>query len=138
MQAWALVGVGRAEFPKVDGEGSEDTGGKSFISDVDTPIPDNDKNGIEDVIVMNERVRSFSVMVDIEHPYRGDLIVRLISPQSTVYFLHRKEGKDKDDLRKIFPVTINNGENSIGSWTIRVSDHHHNDEGVFHRWSISW
>ena len=137
MKAWEAVGVGKALPPGTDHE-HESGGSNKIVSEVDLPIPDNDKSGVEDIITIKQRVRSLSISVDIEHPYRGDLTVRLISPQGHTYMLHRRKGKDQKNLKETYKRTLYNGENSVGDWTLKVTDFYRGDEGIFHKWSLSW
>ena len=110
---------------------------KTLTSHLDVKIPDNNSEGIEYQLEVHKSVRVLAVSVDIEHPYRGDLIVRVISPESQVYTLHRRDGRDEDDLKKTYRITLASSDNSVGNWTIKVSDHSQRDKGALKSWSIS-
>ena len=145
MQAWTAVGIGHIDYIDEEEMHSEEDGGKTppgekeiLNSEPHIAIPDNDRNGVKDMISVNRDVRSLTISVDIKHSYRGDLIVKLISPRSQVYTIHRQDGSSLRDLHKTRTVNLVSSDLSVGVWTIRVSDHSRRDTGILQHWSISF
>ena len=140
MQAWAAVGVGGIEEGHHQGKKSspQSPHGRTITSNIEMAIPDKDREGIEDVLYVDTGVRTLTVSVDIEHTYRGDLIVKLISPELESYTLHRRNGGRDDHLKKIYKIDLRFSDHSAGDWLLHVSDHAKRDEGILKKWSISW
>jgi len=107
-------------------------------------IPDNDQNGIRDVIIFGEvaTVSSVKVSVDIHHPYRGDLRLILISPSGICVVLHDRKGGSTRDLKGTFDVSsipdLRNFASQIlkGDWTLWVQDLAASDEGRLESWDL--
>ena len=138
MQAWAAVGVGQLPQNKGQDWKTPLAYGKTAVAETEAPIPDNDREGIEDVLYVEDDVQTLSISVDIEHSYRGDLIVKAISPESISYTLHRRHGGSRDNLQTTFRVVLQSKDHSAGDWVLQVSDHANKDEGILKKWSISW
>ena len=106
----------------------------------------------------NGVVSNIKFKLDIEHTWRGDLIIELISPIGTSLDLIRNQGGSNDNLSVVFDdtATINivgdttnftlgsyeprvpemalaivNGEDIQGIWTLRMCDDAGADEGTF-------
>jgi subtilisin-like proprotein convertase family protein len=47
---------------------------------------------------------TLKVGVDIQHPYRGDLVVDLIAPDGTAYSLSNRSGGSADNIVETFTV----------------------------------
>ena len=110
---------------------------KTWSSEVETAIPDNDANGVESAITITDTgvIRSFKVSIMIEHTYIGDLVVKLKNgTQEQV--LHNKEGGSADDLVKEYPLNSFNGAPIQGTWTLWMSDNANIDEGKLVSWEI--
>ena len=122
------------------------------------PIPDDGcfaNNYAEKIIVFNDpaitSITEVNVGVKIDHPWRGDLDVRIISPMSTEVQLHDESFSTSDDINAIFKdiasddmdnepdhdytlpyeadvfpetgsLSAFNGQNPNGTWTLRVCD----------------
>ena len=140
--AWAAVGVGNL-YDESTTQGTGENGGSSqeyskvLISHLDVKIPDDNDEGIKHQLEVHENVRFLAVSVDIEHSYRGDLIVKVISPKSQTYALHRRDGGEQNDLKKTYRIKLAPSDSSVGRWALKVSDHSKRDEGVLKSWSIS-
>ncbi|MCY4645233.1 MAG: M4 family metallopeptidase [Bacteriovoracales bacterium] len=144
MEAWAAVGVGRVEAQEINNPNSPPgTGGnhsdmESKKLHVNVDIPDNDEAGVRSTLSMEAHVRELSIAVTIVHSFRGDLLVKAISPRSQTYILHRRKGGKMNDLRETFPIKLLDSDHSVGNWTIVVSDHGKKDTGRFLNWKILW
>ncbi|WP_144394424.1 proprotein convertase P-domain-containing protein [Pleionea sediminis] len=112
---------------------------KTFLNDTVISIPDNNSNGITSVIEPND-IESYSqatINLSIQHTYRGDLKVRLISPLGREIVLHNRTGKSQDDLDISRVVTLSSNE-KIGAWQLLVSDHVPRDVGRLIQWSLKF
>ncbi|GIS43748.1 MAG: hypothetical protein Ct9H90mP16_08180 [Candidatus Poseidoniales archaeon] len=60
---------------------------------MNSAIPDNSSPGVNDTVTINDglRVEHVEVYVDIDHTYRGDLIITLTSPSGTESTLARNK-----------------------------------------------
>lgn len=85
-----------------------------------------------------------NVFVDIKHTYQGDLKVTVLSPIGTSVLLHNRTGGSTDDIITWYdtetepaePLSTLNGENSQGTWILRVEDLAGGDEGLLEAWSL--
>ena len=107
--------------------------------DSNLSIPDNSPSGVSSIITVesfNGQLTSVIVNVNIDHTYRGDLYVRLTSPQGTTTVLHNKTGGSADDLTISESLTDFQGEDPTGDFTLFVSDNASRDLGSLLSWSI--
>ncbi|MGP9800947.1 S8 family serine peptidase [Rheinheimera sp. NSM] len=102
-------------------------------------IPDNIADGIESVITVPQAGNVFGtdVGVNITHTWRGDLIVKLRSPQGTEHTLHNRTGGSEDDLIQNWQLDSFNGESMQGDWTLLVSDNAGLDTGTLNSWDLT-
>lgn len=108
-------------------------------------IPDADQRGVEDRIPIpaNGTVRAARVTLAITHPFRGDLVVELVSPSAVSALLHNRQGAGADDLKATFDETSVpalarlRGEPAGGEWTLRVRDVARQDVGTLDAWTLS-
>lgn len=110
-----------------------------FYDFAEVAIPDADPRGIErrlEVVKPDLVVASAQVHVQIQHTYRGDLRVVLVSPAGTEIVLHDRGGRSADDLVISRPLPEVRGEAATGPWTLRVSDHARYDTGVLRSWRL--
>lgn len=82
---------------------------------------------------------SININVDIAHTYRGDLVVKLVSPSGKEAILTNKAGGSADnfklsakDLSAQFP-----GESIKGDWKLVVQDTAAQDTGTLKSWGLS-
>lgn len=118
---------------------------------VTMPIVITDEKYIEDV----------NVQISIAHTYDSDLIITLIAPDSTRIVLARQRGGSGDNFngtlfddgaampigngtapfggsfRPEEPLSILNGRNLIGTWTLEVADVAGGDVGALFNWSMT-
>jgi carboxypeptidase D len=82
--------------------------------------------------------------VHITHGYIGDLRVELISPSGTPVALHNRSGGSSnnihgtygDDLNPFEPLARFRGEDSRGTWSLKVSDGVGGNIGTLDAWSL--
>jgi choline dehydrogenase len=113
----------------------------AYASDEVRRIPDNDRTGVATVIDIPAdagTLRSPTVMVDIEHAWRGDLIVVAERDGTPPVELTRQEGGGRTDLRASFEVPEWEGLPAGGTYRLRVSDVAARDEGQIVGWSIQF
>lgn len=89
-------------------------------------IPDNNANGITrqfNFSDSNVRVERVTVRVNIDHTSRGQLAMTLISPSGTESRLTEKHSDSNDHFRNWTFSTVRHwGENSQGTWTLKIAD----------------
>jgi subtilisin-like proprotein convertase family protein len=117
--------------------GQSNTG--SYDAYEDAPIPDNDATGIFSNIDVNEggAIRSMKAVVTIDHPYKGDLTLRLQkvgAPGEAV--LVEADARDGQFGTQSFVVNEFLGDDAAGTWRLTVSDHAAQDVGTLKSWSL--
>jgi subtilisin-like proprotein convertase family protein len=103
-------------------------------------IPDNDPLGITSTIPVTGAgdLSSLALSVNITHPYRGDLVVTLISPAGTEFTVSARQGGNIDNIALTkLGVNAFNGEAASGTWTLRVADLGIADTGTLDSWSLT-
>lgn len=104
------------------------------------PIPDNNATGILSSLTVTGagNVGSLAVSLDIDHTYRGDLVVSLIHPDGTQHVLSNKAGGSADDLvLSGAMVPAFDGKPAAGSWKLKVVDTAAQDVGTLSSWSLA-
>ncbi len=95
-------------------------------SGLSVPIPDNVPAGVVrqfDFADSNVRVERVTVQVNIQHSSRGQLAITLVSPSGTESRLAEKHTDSNDNFTNWTFSTVRHwGENSQGTWTLRVAD----------------
>jgi subtilisin-like proprotein convertase family protein len=111
----------------------------SYTNDTPVPIPDRDFTGIFSTINVPDSVSIdvFSVEINIDHTWIGDLVVKLVSPTGTEVILHNMEGSMDDNIYKTYYPTEYLGENCQGEWTLQVSDYTGMDIGTLNYWTLN-
>jgi subtilisin family serine protease len=104
----------------------------------DVPIKDLKTATLDLPIADTGALKSIKVSVDIEHTYRGDLVVSLKSPAAmgvAPIVLHNREGGSFDNLKKSYDevsapglVALKN-KSPKGTWTLSVADKEKQDTG---------
>ncbi|MDQ8702000.1 M4 family metallopeptidase [Streptomyces sp. LHD-70] len=132
--AWAGVNVGARP-------GGGDPGGAVYENTADVAIPDNGAAVTSDVAVADRTGNAPSdlkVGVDIEHTWRGDLVVDLVAPDGTVFNLKPFSSSDSaDDVRTTYTVNAS-GERAAGTWKLRVQDRAAQDTGYINSWKLTF
>jgi len=106
---------------------------------IQTNIPDQDS--LSDAIYINRDgyIQDIKVSVNIQHPYIGDISIKLLSPSGTEVILQNREGSSSDNLNKIFEgnaLQLLKGESAKGAWILTVQDHAAQDDGVLEAWAL--
>ena len=85
----------------------------------------------------NVSPEGMKVSVDISHGYRGDVVIKLITPSGRTAQLKGPDGDDQaDDVIETFTVKGVVGEPIAGDWQLEVSDSFPGDDGQFNSWSV--
>jgi subtilisin-like proprotein convertase family protein len=113
----------------------------STFRSVNQSIPDG-FSGISDTVTMTGALQIDFVEVDLNliHPYRGDLVVTLTSPNGTESVLVNRPGNGGDTGDNIvftLSSTHHWGENSAGDWTLTVRDLANQDVGLLNSWTLN-
>jgi subtilisin-like proprotein convertase family protein len=119
-----------------------------FENTTPLPIPDNNATGVTSTLVVNEpgcNIASIKVFVNVTHTYKGDVTLRLTSPDGTSVLLHNKTGGSADDIIEIYPDTVApaqsldafNGKAASGTWTLFANDTFAGDVGTVNSWGIT-
>jgi kexin len=111
---------------------------------LNAPIPDNDSNGVSDTIVVSGSGINFIEHVEVRfdadnHPYVGDLDIRLLSPAGTTSVLSVRNfdaapASSYDDW--VFGSNVHLDEPADGVWTLTVRDLGSGDTGKFRSWGL--
>jgi serine protease len=102
-------------------------------------IPDANTTGIESTLAVPDSlsILSTTVGVNITHTYIGDLEVSVVSPAGTSSILHNRTGGSADNINQSFQSAAFNGQNSTGTWRLRVRDLTSVDIGTLDRWTLT-
>jgi len=112
--------------------------GCSGTNPTDVTIPDN--TTVTSTITISGCAGNASststVEVHIVHTYRGDLVVSLVAPDSSVYTLLNRSGGSADNVDQTFTVNLSS-EVANGTWTLRVQDAASGDTGYINSWTLN-
>ena len=102
-------------------------------------IPDNDAQGVTDVLTIDREavINSLSLKAQIDHSYRGDLIVSLIHPDGEEVTLFNRDGRNAENLLLEVSVPDFIGRPIGGEWGLRVVDLGRGDEGALKGWTLN-
>jgi len=101
------------------------------------PIPDNQTVTSTLSITGDATVDSLKLDLDLQHTYRGDLVVSLTSPSGKTAVISDKQGGSADDLKGTFDLSAFAGEKAAGTWTLTVKDTARQDTGTLKSWGLS-
>jgi subtilisin-like proprotein convertase family protein len=115
-----------------------------FESSPGRAIPDNNRTGVRDVIAVSAsgRLRGLQVELKIQHPWIGDLQVRLTAPDGTSLLLHDRSGSSQVDLRRTYdstslPALARLLERDVkGDWSLEIADLAARDVGRLEAWAL--
>jgi subtilisin-like proprotein convertase family protein len=101
-------------------------------------IPDNNPSGVTSEITIPEggSIRALAVTVDITHPYRGDLGIRLQKVGGASVVVHMADGSSEANLMRTFPLEGFTGQDARGTWRLTVIDEASSDMGRLNSWSL--
>jgi hypothetical protein len=109
------------------------SGETAFENRTAAAIPDNDPAGASVSISVTDALTftGLSVSVDIEHGYRGDLLIELLKDGTKVATLHDRAGGGARDLTQTYtlaPADVG-GNAARGTWSLKVTDTAREDVG---------
>jgi len=118
----------------------------SVTNNTNLSIPDN-SNAVTSTISFTEvrTITDLNVTLDISHTYISDLTVSLQSPDGTNVVLHKRSGGSADNISATYDVaatpyeslTIFNGMESNGTWTLSLQDSAAGDVGSLSSWTLT-
>jgi subtilisin-like proprotein convertase family protein len=108
------------------------------------PIPDNLASGVRSALTVETlgAVLDLEVIIDITHPWIGDLAIALISPWRRQVVLQYADGRGQSGIRRVYRTTdtpvlgafLNWSPN--GTWTLVVADLAAPHQGTLTRWGV--
>ncbi len=124
----------------------------SYVTSPALAIPDNTPSGITSTITVPAVeagiISEVTVDMNINHTWKGDLIVTLTSPTGVVVSLHNRSGSSSDDIIGNWPETLvvdgpgdlNDfiGSLNEGDWVLTVSDNVGSDTGTLNSWGLNF
>ena len=101
-------------------------------------IPDDNLTGATSTINVptTGTVAGITVDVNITHPFRPDLIVKLRAPNGTETTLFDNDQEYEENLVRAFNVTALNGQAVAGNWSLIVIDRAARDTGTLNSWRL--
>ena len=145
---WYVRIKARTSFSGVSLTGSYTAGGgggggggtQTYSSSAALAIPDN--GSVDSPITVSGRSgnapSAASVSVNITHPRRGDLRIRLIAPDGSAYLLKAPSATDNAaNVVATYPVNLSS-EPLNGTWKLRVVDTTAGNVGTLTSWSITF
>lgn len=113
--------------------------GDVYTNDTDVAIPDT--STVESTIDVDRpgmAPADLLVSVDIDHTYRGDLVIDLVAPNGATANLKQSDGWDSaDDVVQTWTVDASSVAAS-GTWRLRVQDVYSGDTGTIRSWSLEF
>lgn len=102
-------------------------------------IPDNNTTGVTKGLAVNLQgtISSLRVSLNINHTWRGDLVVKLIHPSGNwVYLTNRAGGSEDNFVLDKLQVADFNGLQAAGTWKLWISDQAAADVGNLNSWTL--
>ena len=114
-------------------------------SSPDLFIPDRSDYFVTDSITIpvDSLLETIDVSVDIEHTYRGDLKVILLSPQGAQVVLHHQSYDSGDNINTTYSSMSHTGLASLsgvdinGDWYLAIRDYLLHDTGTLKNWAVN-
>jgi serine protease len=128
-----------ASYTASTGGGTPPTTPADYINADNYNIPDNKTTGITSPITVTRTGNSGTVttVVNIVHPYIGDLKVQLVSPTGQIATLHSNSGGSADNINKSYTVDMT-GVESSGVWMLKAVDSGRGDIGYIDSWELKF
>jgi extracellular elastinolytic metalloproteinase len=134
-----------ADFTKpgvTPGTSSEST--ISVRADPNLAIPDKDPVGISSSLVVNTggNIKAFKLSVNIQHPFVGDLQVRLVAPDGATFpILNPSTNSSQNVVTTFTPSNTPGladvlGRRANGVWTLKVADVARLSVGALRQWGL--
>jgi len=110
---------------------------------VNLDIPDNDKNGLRDIIYVEKdlNIKDVRLSINITHPYNGDISLEITSPKGTKANILSPGRSPGEDIRSTFEgdsLSKFEGEKSKGEWILKVIDSGARDNGSLDDWCLGF
>lgn len=141
---WHIWVIGYYEFADVSVMATHDgiSGGDNpafYSNQENLDITDANTAGVFSDIYVDRQgsTGTLSLSVDIKHPYRGDVELRLISPAGTVYVAKESGFDSADDITESFQINFG-AEDSEGNWQLQIIDMFAGDQGYLDSWSLEF
>jgi len=110
-------------------------------SSANVQIPISEQNWVESSITIEPSssmsVEHVEVVFRANHPRRGDLHIVLVSPFGTQSILAEAHGDTNANYDWKFGSIVNWGENSSGTWKLKVKDEINGLTGTFLSWQLN-
>lgn len=135
IDASAAVGLART-WDNVKAESAETSG----LREVDAAIPDNDSTGVTKsaTIAADFSIETVEVVLNVTHPFVGDLQITLTGPSGKSSVLATKRNDPTDNYSGfVFTSRRHFGENAKGTWTLAIADRAAQDTGVWVDWQLN-
>lgn len=121
-----------------NGGGGGCVNGTFSSTDVPKNILDNATANSTLAVTGDGTVGSLALSLNINHTYRGDLVVTLLGPDGTSFVVSNRAGGSADNLVITNQaVTAFAGKVAAGTWTLRVQDAAAGDTGALTSWSLA-
>ncbi|ABI38468.1 peptidase S8 and S53, subtilisin, kexin, sedolisin [Shewanella sp. MR-4] len=135
----AFSGVSLTASYTAQSGGGTPTTPASYTNADNYNIPDNKTTGITSPITVTRTGNSGTVtaVVNIVHPYIGDLKVQLVSPTGQTATLHNNTGAGADNINKSYTVDMT-GVESSGVWKLKAVDSGRGDVGYIDSWELKF
>ncbi len=141
--------------------GETEVAEESYSSEPQVDIPDADPEGVTDSLLVEgcNVITDINMDIDIEHNWRGDLVIRLSNPEGTEHVLKARPGSgsfgdSSSDIIGNFnetlspeaggPATVDAepiaefiGAEGTGYWDLTVSDMAAGNEGTLQSWQLN-
>ncbi|QDG51186.1 hypothetical protein FIV42_10680 [Persicimonas caeni] len=114
-----------------------------YTSSESVAIPDNDPNGATSTITVAERevISGLKLDLEVEHTYRGDLVVELRHDGTTVLVYNGQDASPawEDNVSLSAEQILGfEGMNTEGEWELVVSDNARIDTGTIEGWTLEF
>jgi hypothetical protein len=103
-----------------------------FPTDGGAAIPDNDPAGLTLPVSVNDEgsIDTLTLTVNIEHTYRGDISIDLVTPSGEAIRVHEPNFESEDNLERTYVVEGVEGQELSGEWSLVIADNARVDEGT--------
>ena len=104
-----------------------------------TDIPDDNTTWTEFTTVVTDEfsLESVDLVVDIDHTYRGDLDIVLVSPSGTESWLAETRSDNGNHYSDWMFSTVQHwDESSLGTWTLKIRDTSSGTNGTLNSWEL--
>ncbi len=81
-------------------------------------------------------ISQLKISLEVEHSWRGDLVVSLTSPSGKSAQLSNRAGGSANDLKLQLDLAQFQGEPLQGEWTLTIEDKAKRDTGTLRSWSL--